>query len=139
MRARALILTAAQPPVSLYPPTMQVWPHDREGHGLLGMPTTPHQTYQHAGQYWLTAALRAAPALLTDDIDAACVVWLDTYCYNQWFHSYIARGYEATSRKTGVNPGEAVKAALSYIVETPRFKVGAGGGRGGGEWGGGGL
>lgn len=47
------------------------------------MESMPHMNYVHAGQYWLTQALRNASGVLTDNIDEACLVWVDMYCYNQ--------------------------------------------------------
>lgn len=47
------------------------------------MESMQHMHYQYAGQYWLTQALRNASGVLTDNIDEACLVWVDTYCYQQ--------------------------------------------------------
>lgn len=41
------------------------------------MSETPHYSYQHAVEWWLTQALRNASGLLTTDLDQACMVWLD--------------------------------------------------------------
>jgi hypothetical protein len=50
---------------------------------LQRMKSIPHPHYMYAGQYWLNEALRNASGVLTDDIEQACLVWVDTYCYNQ--------------------------------------------------------
>jgi hypothetical protein len=48
------------------------------------MARIPHQLHQYAGQYWLREALRnAGRGLLTDNIEEACLVWVDIYCYQQ--------------------------------------------------------
>ena len=46
------------------------------------MERTPHFAYQHAGQYWLTGAIRRA-GIDTSDMETATIVWFDGYCYNQ--------------------------------------------------------
>jgi hypothetical protein len=47
------------------------------------MEVMPHMHYQYAGLWWLTQSLRSTPAVLTDNIEEACLVWVDSYCYNQ--------------------------------------------------------
>ena len=46
------------------------------------MERTPHYAYQHAGQYWLTEAIRRS-GIATSDMEAAGVMWFDSYCYHQ--------------------------------------------------------
>lgn len=69
-----------------HPAHGQVWPLDQPGElpwSLQRMERMHHSHYQYAGQWWLTQALRNASGLLTDNIDEACMVWVDSYCYNQ--------------------------------------------------------
>jgi hypothetical protein len=64
----------------------EVWPLDRPGEltwSLQRMERMHHSHYQYAGQWWLTEALRNASGVLTDNVDEACMVWVDSYCYNQ--------------------------------------------------------
>jgi hypothetical protein len=81
-----------QPPRSAVQPAAaaaarrQVWPLDRPGEltwSLQRMERMHHSHYQYAGQWWLTEALRNASGVLTDNVDEACMVWVDSYCYNQ--------------------------------------------------------
>ncbi|EFN52330.1 hypothetical protein CHLNCDRAFT_54573 [Chlorella variabilis] len=65
---------------------LQVWPLAEPGElpwSMQHMKAMPHMHFQYAGQYWLTQALRNASGVLTDNIDEACLVWVDTYCYHQ--------------------------------------------------------
>lgn len=44
----------------------------------------PHQLHQYAGQYWLLESLRnASVGVMTNNIEEACLVWVDMYCYQQ--------------------------------------------------------
>ena len=75
---------------------LQVWPLAEPGElpwSMQHMKAMPHMHFQYAGQYWLTQALRNASGVLTDNIDEACLVWVDTYCYHQvrWSHPCISR------------------------------------------------
>ncbi|PSC70619.1 Dihydrolipoyllysine-residue acetyltransferase component of pyruvate dehydrogenase complex [Micractinium conductrix] len=83
----------------------QVWPHDIEGKGLQSMSRTPHMNYHFGGQYWLNAYLRSNSHLLTDDIDKACMVWVDLYCYNQWLHSWMDGKMKRLPNATVEEPG----------------------------------
>ncbi|EFN50601.1 hypothetical protein CHLNCDRAFT_55709 [Chlorella variabilis] len=108
---------------------LQVWPLAEPGElpwSLQRMESMQHMHYQYAGQYWLTQALRNASGVLTDNIDEACLVWVDTYCYQQWwwiqkaikFRSDWLKGY--THNESHVS--NIYAQALDYATTSEQFQ-----------------
>ncbi|KAL4854407.1 hypothetical protein ACK3TF_004916 [Chlorella vulgaris] len=91
------------------------------------METIPHMHYMYASQYWLNQALRNATGVLTDNIDKACLVWVDTYCYNQWYVSWRAVKNRPHIQKlypspAGLDVEQLLTQAVDHILDSPRFK-----------------
>jgi hypothetical protein len=66
--------------------------------------------------------------VLTDNIDEACLVWVDTYCYNQWYVSWRAVKNRPHIQKlypspAGLDVEQLLTQAVDHILDSPRFKV----------------
>jgi hypothetical protein len=81
----------------------------------------------YAGQYWLNEALRNASGVLTDDIEQACLVWVDTYCYNQWYVTWRALSLRKRLQRKyklgSTDVAAALTKAMSHIAASKRFQV----------------